>query len=271
MRLTAVTVLAVATAHPLAAQDAVRLHFAPAAGETVHRLFQAHTRITLSGPEPRVRESAHLGGMTQVVVALRPGGAVLHLAFDSLRSRARAGAGAWHERVVDPTDRLWVQVHLDRRLRRVATPGGADHPGADLLVQLVTGIADLALPDRAVAGGDRWEQQLGVPLATAPEDLPHGTAPATTRVDVTVTVDSVVPRASDTLAYLGVRGAVADDGGDEALAVGGELSGELIWSTAWRGFVAAATRTRVELAPRTAETPPRQLVIETTLRSSVRP
>jgi hypothetical protein len=270
MRSTALTVLALAAAGSLAAQDGVLLHFAPGAGETVHRLFQAHTRTTLSGPTPRVRESAHLGGMTQVVVARPAGSTVLHLAFDSLRSRIRAGAGAWQERAVPSADRLWVQVGLDRQLRRVATPDGAGQAGADLLLQLVTGVHGLELPEHAVADRDRWEQRLTVPLAAVPADLPGELATAMVQVAVTVTVDSVVPRANDTLAYLGVRGSVADDATDEAVSIGGELSGSLVWSTAWHGFVATATRLRVELAPRSPDASAGRIVIETTVRSSVR-
>ena len=79
-------------------QDSVRLRFTPVLGAKVHRVFQTHTRMVVPtsgsiGEGVSRRETVDLGGVVQVVVAGPGGEPVVHLAFDSLRTRLRRVRG----------------------------------------------------------------------------------------------------------------------------------------------------------------------------------
>ena len=278
------TLLALLALPPaLAAQDSLRLAFIPIKGVTVHRVFQTHTLLTLSGvdstgqPAEQRREVADLGGMRQVSLPGPDRAQTVHLSYDSLRFRGRAAAGPWREVAVPDPESRWIQARMDSHMRLLEITGGGRHPSAGLLVHLLTGVPGLVLPAGWVESGDRWNAQLEFPLGDVVGGEPTGLLPRTLRAQAAFTVDSVRARANDTLAYLAFTGtypAQRVTGADGRRAeFAGVLRGTLVWSTGWRSVVSAATRSRVQFGvvqPGATE-PAGRVTLETTIRQSVVP
>ncbi|NIM52381.1 MAG: hypothetical protein GTN62_13820 [Gemmatimonadales bacterium] len=270
--------------HSAVAQDSLRLQFSPVRGVRIHRVFQAHTRTTVSrvdsagAMQTSTRETAELGGMTQVALEGPDGGLVVHLTFDSLRARMREGGERWRERQVGQPDSLWIQVRIDRRMRVLGTNAGGDAPGAKLLVPLLTGVPGLVLPEQWVKAGDRWTARLEVPLDAFGGRPPTIAYVPTLAGRTTFAVDSVIARARDTLAYVEFAGAFAPkkvaDAHGTALSYSGGVQGALVWSTGWGAWVSAATRLRVVVSMAGAGATPGptrgRITVETTIRESVR-
>lgn len=269
--------LLVAVTAPLAAQHSVPLRFAPADGAKLHRLFQSHSRIVVLegfGATERViasRELADLGGVTQVALRARDGSRVVHLTFDSLRTRAREGNGPWREVVPDSLERVWLQARVNERLEVLSASTGQHLPGTTTLLELVTGVPDLALPDRPVRAGDRWTDDLAIPVAGLGVAA-GASAPQTLHTRALVVVDSLVAREKDTLVYLDVTGSFVSPGDAEPAAqYTGGVSARLVWSTGWRAFVSGATRVRIRARHTAGEGgTERTMVLETTVRQQVR-
>lgn len=262
------------------AAQGVTLRFAPAMGSKLTRVFQTHTRLTIQAPAAgagavlETSEVADLGGTTEVALPGPDGQPVLHMTVDSLRERVRQADGAWQESEAT-LDSVWFQLEFDERLRQRRADRADRVPEAESLVYLVTGVPGLILPPRPVRAGDGWEVDMAVPLA-AWVMRPWGSdanRPVIARASVQV--DSLVARGRDTLVYLNVRGTIGPDAPDPATATvyGGGVTGTLVWSTGWSAFVAAATRVRVHVAGRAADTvggPRPRITIETTVRQQVR-
>lgn len=257
------------------AQTALTLRFDPAEGATVHRVFQVHSRLTvLDGDSTWVRETADLGGVRQVVVRRGETESVVHLTFDSLRVRAGDGTGRWREMAPRDLDALWLQARLDRELRVLAVRSSETRPAGSTLLELVTGLAGMALPAEPVEAGDEWPLETEMPLAEVVFAGNSTGARLGLPVSGAVAVDSIVPRALDTLAYLSVNAQVEPGpvGSDGDLVDTGALSGTLVWSTGWCGFVAAATRVSVRIRRPTGASgsgAQRSMLLETTVRQRV--
>jgi hypothetical protein len=265
---------AVVVAQPPAA-DSLRMRFVAADGLALHRVFQTHTRLTVTGSDGavRVRETADLGSMRQITLLDAEARPVLHLAFDSLKTRMREGAEPWREVAVGGLDSLWVQVQVDDRLRVIDRRTEGAHAALGMLAELATGVPEFTLPERTVKAGSRWTSHTRFPVGAYLARQRTGMVLAA----VDVRVDSVVARARDTLAFLSLDGSLrpAPGGsGSAPLAYRGSLAGTLVWSTGWNAIVAQATRVRLELeggAPagsRDAASP--RAVMETTVRAQVR-
>jgi len=285
LRLAVATLALLALPEAVKAQDSLRLEFAPLRGITVHRAFQSHTLMTMTGvdssgrPVTVSREVADLGAMSQVSMPRSNRAQVVHLQYDSLRFRARGQAGSWHEVVVPDPERRWVQARVDSHMRLLEIIGGGEHQSAGLLVHLLTGVPGLVLPVGWVHSGDRWNAQLEFPLGDIVGAEPTGLMPRTLGARAAFSVDSVRARPRDTLAYVSFTGSylpqslTAADG--RAAQFAGALRGALIWSTGWRSVVSAATRSRVQFTvtgPGTGSGAPQgQVTLETTIRQAVVP
>jgi hypothetical protein len=270
-----VTLALLALPHALAAQDSLLLRYHPVAGVKVHRVFQSHTRMTgvgtageAAGP---VREAAVLGGLTEVALPGPDGALIMHLAYDSLRARLREGEEAWREYEVDTLDSLWLQVSLDDRMRVVEATAGGDRPGSGMLLHLLTGVPGMQLPGGWLREGQYWSARLEFQLSELVGHAPLEAPSALLGVEMDFRLDSVTARDQDTLAYIRFSGALTpttlrrQDG--STLQFAGATMGTLVWSTGWRGWVAAAARLQVVVG-----VPERgRLSLETTVRQSVLP
>lgn len=275
LRLTLVAAVVLAFPVGLAAQDSLLLRYRPVQGVKVHRVFQSHTRITgvaatgeAAGP---VREAADLGGMTEVALPGPDGALIMHLAYDSLRARMREGEGAWHEYEVASLDSLWLQVRMDSRMHVVEATAGGDRPGSGMLVHLLTGVPGMQLPEAWLHEGQYWRSRLEFPLGELVGHAPVGAPTALLGAQTDFRLDSLTARAQDTLAYIRFSGAFTPttltrpDG--STLQFAGATTGTLVWSSGWRGWVAAAARLQVVV-----RVPERgRISLETTVRQSVIP
>jgi hypothetical protein len=248
-------------------------------GTLIRRAFQIFTRVTL---EDRARgttaisEIARLGGASQYGLSATDEEFSVHLTLDSVRVRRRESTTPWQEFTVTARDSQWVQLTLDRRLRmrRVVRPAALVERG--VLDQLIVGVPGFTVPDRPVRAGDQWRVAV-----TLPGDAPGANVALASERPVlvahgAVTVDSLVGRARDTLAFLSVDGRIdpesttAPDG--VRIMYGGHVTGTLIWSSGWGGLVSGAVRYEV-VADETGPGGPlsRRLLIETTVRHAVLP
>lgn len=252
--------LAVVVAGPLAAQS-VRLVYEPIDGTSFHRLFQVHTRLEVRAETLAVTETAEVGGLHQTALRGSHNEPILHLSYDSLRVLVRTAGGPWRQGV-GVEDSAWVQAVVDDRLAvRQMQEGGTPASGPRLLA-LATGVGGYRLPGAPVRRGDRWRSSAVVPVGDT-----TGGAPRPVTLDVITTVDSVVVRARDTLAYLSLDGRVAGNRGADHAAYRGGLRGQLVWSSGWAAFVSGATRLRLRVGAGAA---PAQVLMETTVRQQVR-
>lgn len=243
--------------------QSVLLRFDPPDGAVLHRLFQIHTRVLRAGGDSR--ESAELGGVREVTLRGRADTPMLHLAYDSLRTRLREGTGPWRE-IAESNDSAWVQVRFDEQLEPTVVASGGPGPAAARLVALVTGLPGLGLPRRPVRAGDRWTSRLEIPVPAMRPGAMIGQERLLVS-EAVVSVDSVVARALDTLAYVSLRGTLGPAAtGDRGYV--GAVRGALVWSTGWQAFVSGATRTRIETRPENGQG---AVLLETTVRQQVRP
>ncbi len=267
---------------PAGAQaQAVRLRYAPVPGTKLTRVFQTYTRMVVrlpaagAGKVLETREMADLGGTSELVLPGPDGHPVVHVTVDSLRTRERTEGGAWSESRA-ALDSVWFQLDFDARLRLRRANRADRVPEAGALMHLMTGLPGLILPERPLRVGERWSVDMAMPLSAWVMRPSSAEREPPLRGEATLTVDSVVARTRDTLAYLSVEGTIGPDTPDIATAsvYGGGVTGTLVWSTGWHAFVAAATRVRMHVAgpaPPTAGGPRPQVAIETTLRQQVRP
>jgi hypothetical protein len=147
---------------------------------------------------------------------------------------------------------------------------------------------EFALPEPPVDVGQSWVSDVVLPLHE-----PSGiegeveVSPWLQRVGdlvarSTFTLDSLVDRGTDTLAFLRVQGtflpmtiASAVEAAEGRARVGGSLAGRMIWSTGWSAFVSGAVRTRVSVATFLGapqdESPGVSATVDVTSRFQVRP
>ena len=221
----ALTVVLVGSAS-LDAQNPLVLRYDPIPDVTVHTLFQTFTRTVTA--EGRVVETADLGSMRSVALELEEGGTVLHLAYDSVRARIRSGGGEWREFAVPGADSVWVQANVDERLNVSASWARSPLPAVTGLVDILTGIPDLTLPEQPIHLGGAWLVESRLPeraKASVPQEV--GRLPSLT-FSTRVRLDSTVQRTQDTLGYFTVTGYIRPTSETDLRTLAAE--GIAIWS-----------------------------------------
>lgn len=194
-------------------------------------------------------ESADLGIVSAMVLQGLGGKTVIHLAYDSVRTRTRGSDGRWREFAV-PVDSAWVQVSVDERLRVSSRHEGRQLSGVTGLARILTGIPDLELPGVSLREGDSWSSKTVVSVVPG---LRNETVPPVVDGTVTVVLDSIAVRANDTLGYLSLTGqfpaaTFVDVMGPGRVIASGDVVGNLIWSTSWNAFVSGVSKTRMTVA-----------------------
>jgi len=237
----------------LVGQGHLLLRYDPPRDVTMHTLFQTVARIETVGGT--VIETADLGSMRSVALELAEGGTVLHLAYDSVRARVRSEGGAWREFEVPGADSVWAQARVDSQMNVSAARSGSRLPEVTGLLDILTGLPDLTLPEQAVRIGGAWLVDSRLPdraAASVPRDV--GELPSMT-FSTRLTLDSTVQRAQDTLAYFTVSGDIRPSSDADLralqaaeLAVSSELEGQLVWSSGWNSFVSGANRVTMEIS-----------------------
>jgi hypothetical protein len=259
-RLGSVFVFAVLAADALSAQQGVLLEHEPTFDSEVRVLFQSVAQVVDAAGT--TTEVADLGSFRGVALAGPNDEVVWHLTYDSLRVRTREVIGGWREFTVPNASDVWAQVHVDRSLNVSAVEQNQTTVGLTDPVGVLTGAPGLSLPLEALSRGDRWMAEMRGSLTGGLSG--GGTVPdiPTLSVRSELSLDSLVERRHDTLAYLTLSGQIrpasivrvtGEDPG--RFNVSGDLVGNLVWSSGWSLFVSGATRVRV-LLERTSENDP---------------
>lgn len=244
--------LALAVPQIAAAQEGFVLGFRPAPGTFVHTLYETNTEIMYVGlpvlPDSTPAQASALVSETRRVYAVSDTGYAVGFTYDSVTARHRIGA--WQTLDVPQEPVGPVNVWMDRRL---ITPPGA-LPGDTGAVALMRGLAaalQIALPADPLPVGEVWAAEAIYPYTV---NLPGDslmTITATITAPATGSLDSLVARDTDTLAYLTIQGqfrprvvpTVFELGGFAVPAeLWGSFAARLIWSTGWNAFVSGAAR-----------------------------
>lgn len=237
----------------LSGQGQLQLRYDPVPDVAVHTAFQTVTRV--EDGNGRVIETADLGSMRAVALELAEGGVVMHMAYDSVRARIRSDGGAWRQFDVPDADSVWVQARIDDRMQVLTTRSGSRLPAVTALVDILTGLPGLVLPEQPVQIGGAWMVDSELPervVISVPQKI--GELPSLTFA-TRIILDSIIYRMQDTLGFLSVTGYLkpTSEEGARALAAAGlavssQMSGQLIWSSGWNGFVSGANRITMEIS-----------------------
>jgi hypothetical protein len=250
------------------AQESVLLRYRPRPGIALPTVVWTAMTMTIGelaaeGGEGVLTDTLSFEASTQHTVTERVVEAagdrfVIHRSLDSARGRKRVMGAAWSDVPADIMPRARARVVLSERLQTVEfEPAGADSLDgltADWLRNPGSGL-EFVLPEERVTAGSVWQTEVVIPFYLGVVLEEEG-AEFVERVELiaqtTVTLDSVVARGTDTLAYLGLRGTFlpltitgAAEVAEGNATMTGAFAGRLIWSTGWSAFVSGATRAEI--------------------------
>lgn len=240
-----------------AGQGTFQFRYDPAPGRAVHTLTEMRTVTTMNGL-PRVPDGTALEIEARIfsherTLGVNADGRRVDVGVDSVRVRQRDGASAWTDVAAPAFAGRSARAVLDEYLHVVAIETSAAEDGA-LLRVLTAWSANLgfAFPDSAVAVGSTFRTGAQMPFDVTLSDAVGLAVGEVLLGDLQLTLDSVVPRGADTLAYLHFAGQFSPrtiessgEDGTRAHAFEGGFAGRLLWSTGWDAFVSAAMRVRV--------------------------
>ncbi|MDH3458325.1 MAG: hypothetical protein OER90_15895 [Gemmatimonadota bacterium] len=245
-------------------QQAIQLRYDPPTGAMVQALWRHSATRTVTTPPRgmtvRVVEATEVTSVTQRAVGRENGRTVVDVTIDSTLVQVRSGSGAW-ETIRASEGRTTVRLVVDDRLRPESVSGGAIAGGQVLgrLRAFASGF-EFPLPEGPVVVGESWVGDVIDPLVTlvgidAEPAAAGWLAQAGAMIArSTFTVDSIVDRAVDTLAYLRVSGSFLPttltapvETAQGHARIDGGFGARLIWSTAWHTFVSGAVQRRVRV------------------------
>lgn len=255
-------VVAVLVPTALDAQE-VPLRFAPPAGMRVHVLWYFDVRTALVEADGRTTLSTVGTGsrsLTYRVLSDTGAATALTVTLDSVRFRWQPDGALWTSVADTGGPRPEAELHVDPRLRVTATPRSRAGGASLSALRAFAGGFEATLPEEPVGQGAEWIAETVVPLSepTGLEAEP-GVGRWIARTEAMITratfsVDSIVDRGSDTLAYIAMRGTFlpatlappSELEGNRA-RVSGAVAGRLIWSTGWHTWVSGALRYTLQL------------------------
>ena len=137
-----------------AAQESLLLRYDAAPGTVVRTAFQ--TDAVVWAFDGHRFESADMGTMRATTLEGPDGKMLVHLAYDSVRTRTLGSDGRWREFRVTGIDSVWTQVGLDVRMRVLSVIHGGQFSGVTGLQRILTGIPSLELPEQPLYASDSW-------------------------------------------------------------------------------------------------------------------
>jgi hypothetical protein len=230
-----------------AAQESLLFRYEAAPGTVVRTAFQ--TDAVVWAFDGHRFESADVGTMRATTLEGPDGMMVVHLAYDSVRTRTLGSDGRWREFLVTGMDSVWTQVGLDIRMHVLRVNHGGQFSGVTSLQRILMGIPNLELPEQPLFESDSWSNATVVSVIPG---LRNENVEPTLSGAVQVVLDSIVARSKDTLGYVTVSGrfpsvTFVDVVGPGRVTATGDLTGSMIWSTSWGRFVTGTSRTRVSV------------------------
>ena len=192
--------------------------------------------------------------LTDLVLEAEPGRYLVYRTMDSARVRTRAEGEAWEEGSLNEVTRASARLVLDKQLTisafELVTPDTVDQR-IQALLRAPHGGYELTLPAGPVSPGATWSTEVSYPFDMGPGMEQQGPAIEGQELvaQANITLDSIVPRDRDTLAYLSMWGdfipqtsAEENEFGRSTTTIEGSFAGVLVWSTAWNAFVSGASR-----------------------------
>jgi len=253
-------VVTVATGAGIApAQEVFQFLFHPPVGNRLQVVYEARGTLLVRGL-PGAGDGQNLRfesvvGVTEVAREDLGGAMMIETTIDSVFARYRA-----------PNNQAWIELPvpyqptgMDRRVRdslfvSTALDGSRD----PFFLNVARGLrmmAEVPLPDVPVSVGGSWPIEFQFPFTS---QIPSNSALLIT-VDFmasgTARLDSVVPRSTDTLAFVSMAAslhaatlpsAYSYPTGDLPVTMTGSLTGSHIWSTGWHGWAGSSLRVTVD-------------------------
>jgi len=250
------------------AQQSIRLRYTPTVGQWLQTLRWFDVTSTISegpgGEDSLTIQSTGVRSLSHRVMDVQDNRHVLEVTRDSTRVRTRPEGGVWAVRADTGGSQDRARVIVDDRMRvldaQLLTEEMAGHATLESFRAFSTGL-EFTLPEQSVAVGQEWASDVVLPFdePTGIEEEP-GVSTWLRRVgDIvarsTFTLDSLVDRGTDTLAFLHVQGTFlpttissAAEAAEGRARIAGAFGGRMIWSTGWNTFVSGAIRTQVHMA-----------------------
>ena len=234
----------------LGGQNSLELRYDPMPDTPVRIFF--NTALLLTTASGQTIGTADLGIVTVVPLELAEGGTVVHLTYDSLRTRIKTADGGWAETPMPTTDSVnWMQVRLDERLLAARKTTGAEMPPVTNPLDVLTGLPGLMLPEQPLPVQGGWVVEAKLPHRGGTALPPNVGDLASLTFWTRITLDSMVARDRDTLGFFTADGYAQINADDNPSSSGGvnidsgSLVGSLVWSTGWRTFVSGVMQARV--------------------------
>lgn len=242
---------------PAEAQAPFTFRYQPPAGMAVRFVVETQGQLVVVGV-PTVRDSAvvdvvSLGSLTRRSTPLGGGRFAVSVIYDSLRTRLRADSTIWQDGRYATRQPVEARFTMEPGML-LGDPAYVGDTTLGQGVRGVMGTPNIVLPTGPVEIGDEWRTEAMVPYSVELPAQPAGGATTTLTGPTAGVLDSVVPRGTDTLAYLSVRGryrpttvnsTLVLGGAPAAVELWGEFAARLIWSTAWNAFVSVVQTSRV--------------------------
>ena len=270
----------------------ILLRYTPRVGvvQHMHIWSDVTTSITEaeSGPDAEgiSLETSSLASVTRRVLGARDARYEVEITLDSVRARLRPEGGTWRE-ITDPDEQVApLRLIVDERMR--VTSAGSDRSGVQLLRGFAGGL-EFVLPEQPVGAGDTWKAKVDFGIGrmlVLEEEVDLGTPlPRVGKLvaRATFTLDSIMVRSTDTLAFVSMAGqivpatmSVAAEVAQGAVTISGALAGRMIWSTSWSAYVSGGVRTRMRMQVRIGvfgqeQVPVVAVDLDVTARFQVRP
>lgn len=265
------------------------LRFHPRAGSLMRTQADFDVTATYVGL-PAVPDSETAVLNMRLIVSRRPtaqlptGAWAVQLTLDSARATSKFST-AGRKDVALPFDGTGLNLIADSVM--AFSPGNegpiASSQMADTarrgFAKAMSPVFMVPLPAKAVSSGATWTSDESVPLSDLmPPGVPGAVSgPRQVTAHLAAKLDSLVPRGTDTLAYISYTGNYEpvtstwrDTTGTNTLTVRGGLAASQIWSTSWSGWVSGGIRMRTELKVHTA-TMDATISADVTGRMQVRP
>lgn len=236
-----------------AAQHSVLLRFRPPPGSRVQTLSELQVTAVVdrfpSVPDSTVVDASLRTVVTQRVLEGAGTSRLLSVTLDSIRARAKVGDAVRGEIAPPVAQGFSARYRLSERLERSdASSAASGDSGEVVLLAGRFGGFECLLPESQIPVSGHWSSSLRFPLGAYLGATGKVTSSGAAWGSSTLTLDSLVPRGADTLAYFGLTGVldpttvpVTAEGGKGSGQFTGEFAASIIWSTGWHAVVSAVS------------------------------
>lgn len=230
-------------------------------------------------PDSVVAEYESLVGETRRIVDQLAGAWIARHTYDSVRARYRIEGRQWASIASRTAPLAPIRILVDDRA--VSSPMGEAPVEEAAIARGASSALQVQLPESTLSPGDSWSAALRLPVVLAvPGDSARIIAVGLDGSGE-ATLDSLVARAADTLAYVSVRGRMQPvavttvhpmTGAPATLEIWGSTLSSMIWSTGWGTWVSGGSalliRGRLEMP---SETTDGRIAADLTSRFQIRP